>query len=131
MIQHGKPPYIECSSQGDCRFSAFYARPKSLKGRSIEEAYQAMKVFPDGSTGLSWRRAKGRTAINIEDCASAYRQWWREWVDEQNLWPDLLWASGLSDQFGQKGHQCQATVLWDLRNDPHFYPDERSERNSV
>lgn len=116
MIRHGEPPYKECSSRGDRRFSAFCAKPKSLGGKSIEEAYQAMKVFEDGVTGLTWKEAKGRKAVNMDECAKAYAQWWQEWIDEQDLLPVLKEASGLCDRFGQKGHMCQATVLWEIRN---------------
>ena len=116
MIRHGNAPYLECSSRGDKRFSSFYARPESLGGASIEEAYQAMKVLEDGSTGYSWREVKGKRPTNAEDCVVAFAKWWREWVDEQGLLPVLRKASGLSDMFGQSGHQCQATVLWAIRN---------------
>ncbi len=117
MVTRGNPPFLECSSRGDRRFSAFYARPKSLGGRSIEEAYQAMKRFEDGSTGLSWREAKGRRAVNHEECASAYRKWWEEWVAEQELLSVLQSAPGLSDVFGSEGSVCQADVLWSIRNE--------------
>ena len=116
MLRFGTAPYLECSSAGDTRFSAFYARPKSLKGKSIEEAYQAAKVFADGSTGLSWRQAKGRHAVNQEACAALYERLWFEWVREQELLPVLRAATGLSDRFGQEGHVCQAEVLWRIRN---------------
>lgn len=116
MIRHGEPPYLECSSIGDKRFSAFHARLPN--GKSIEELYQAHKVFEDGSTGLSWKEAKGRKAINQESCAWWYSHWWDVYI-EQN--PELLEvlkkASGLSDTFGQEGHVCQATELWRIRND--------------
>jgi|SRR6267378_1229567 len=116
MVKVGNPPYLECSSKGDKRFSAFYARPAVLNGQSIEEAYQAMKVFGDGSTGLKWMEAKGRQAVNQTECAKVYAQWWREWVNEQGLLPVLKAASGLSDIYGQPSHVCQAVVLWDIRN---------------
>lgn len=61
--------------------------------------------------------AKGRRAINQEECAALYRQWWREYVHENNLLPVLKRASGLSDIFGQEGHLCQAIVLWEIRNE--------------
>lgn len=115
MIKFGNAPYLECSSKGDKRFSAFYARPTSLKGKSIEESYQSMKIFEDGSTGLDWRQAKGKKATNANECSKAYTQWWKEWIDEQNLINVLVEAEGLSDMFGQKGHVCQAEVLWNLR----------------
>jgi hypothetical protein len=45
MLRFGHPPYLECSSRGDKRFSAFYAKPSSGNGKSIEELYQASKKF--------------------------------------------------------------------------------------
>lgn len=117
MLKRGNPPYLECSSKGDKRFSAFFARPKSLGGRSIEEAYQAMKVLEDGRTGLSPREAKGKPATNQAECAVAYETWWKEWVLEKGLLPTLQDASGLSDMFGKEGSVCQAEVLWRIRND--------------
>lgn len=115
MIRCGVAPYLECSSRGDKRLSAFYARPRSLSGLSIEQAYQAMKVFEDGSTNLEWLAAKGRQAVNQAECAAAYAAWWREWVDQEQLLPVLQAASGLSDVFGQEGHVCHwRQVLWTI-----------------
>jgi len=76
-----------------------------------------MKVFEDGRTGLGWREAKGKRAVNHEECASAYEQWWREWVAENRLIEVLVKSTGLSDIFGRPGYVCQATVLWKLRNE--------------
>ena len=113
MIRHGDPPYLECSSKGDRRFSAFYAR---VDGLTIEEQYQAAKRFADGSTGLHWRAAKGRHAVNAAECAQRYSQLWDQYMAAH---PELLTAvraaSGLSDRFGQPGHVCQATELWRIR----------------
>lgn len=121
MLRRGQPPYLECSSRGEKRLSAFYARPKGLNGLSIEEAYQAMKVFmlPDGSTetGLSWRAAKGRKPINIIECQAAYRLWWQEYIEENpHLHTLICSASGLSDMFGSESSVCQADILWRIRN---------------
>lgn len=113
MIRHGEPPYLECSSKGDKRFSAFYAR---VNGKSIEETYQAAKVFEDGSTGLTWKEAKGKRAINMEQCKSLYSELWNQYIYEnRHLLKLLKEATGLSDMFGQKGHCCQATELWRIR----------------
>lgn len=73
MAKYGKAPYIECSSKGDKRFSAFYAR---VNGKSIEEQYQSAKVFHDGSTGLHWRKAKGRKPVNNGYVAALYERLW-------------------------------------------------------
>ena len=117
MIRHGKEPFLECSSVGDRRFSAFYARPARRGGRSIEELYQAAKRFEDGRTGLSWREAKGRKAVNQEECDALYAALWDEYIaDNPYLLEILQAASGLSDKFGKPGSRCQATELWRIRN---------------
>jgi len=118
MIRHGVAPFLECSSKGDRRFSAFYA---TLDGRSIEEQYQAAKVFSDGSTGLHWRMAKGRVAVNQEQVADLYSRLWDRYIEENpSLMSVLLEAPGLSDVFGKPGSVCQATELWRIRNE-HLY----------
>src|SRR5271157_4470735 len=118
MIRHGEAPFLECSSKGDKRFSAFYARVEH-NGRtdSIERHYQAAKVFDDGTTGLDWREAKGRPPVNYEYVAALYSRLWDQYINEH---PDLLQvlkgASGLSEIFGQPGRgACQATELWRIR----------------
>lgn len=118
MIQHGKAPYLECSSKGDKRFSAFYAKIKAQGNKSIESLYQAYKIFEDGSTGLSWKEAKGKKATNQEEANQYYDMLWVVYLTENpGLVRILFEASGLSDIFGQKGHCCQATTLWNIRNE--------------
>lgn len=113
MLAYGQAPHLECSSHGDKRFSAFAARIRGRGNRTIEELFQAAKVFEDGSTGLHWRAAKGRRAVNAAECAALYAQLWDEYMAENpDLMPVLLAASGVSDMFGQAGHCCQATELW-------------------
>lgn len=118
MIRHGVAPFLECSSKGDRRFSAFYAMV-DVKGRglrSIEEHYQAFKVFEDGSTGLSWYQAKGRKAVNQEEAAKFYSHLWDEYIRcNPHLLEVLRQASGLSDIFGKPGSACQATELWRIK----------------
>ena len=121
MLRFGKPPYLECSSRGDRRFSAFYARPSIAGGLSIEEAYQAAKVFngPSGEqvTGLSWRVAKGRLCLNQKAVRKYYTYLWRCYIRENPALLSVLHgASGLSDMFGQSDHACQAEELWKIRN---------------
>ena len=117
MIKHGNPPYFECSSKGDRRFSAFSARIKQRGNRSIEELYQASKKFSDGSTNLSWRKAKGRKPTNIDEVRAFYGQLWDEYIEENpHLLAILKGATGLRDLFGQQGHACQATELWRIRD---------------
>lgn len=114
MIKHGVPPFLECSSRGDKRFSAFFA---DVDGIPIEDRYQAFKVFEDGSTGLHWSDAKGRKAINQPEANAYYSALWDAYIAANPELLDVLReASGLSDMFGKKGHCCQATELWRIRN---------------
>lgn len=116
MVRHGEAPYLECSSRGDRRLSAFHARIRSRGGRSIEDLYQAAKVFADGSTGLSWREAKGKQAVNMAEVRVLYSRLWDEYISENPALLDVIRAaSGLSDIFGQTGSACQATELWRIR----------------
>ena len=67
--------------------------------------------------------------MNQAECAHAYMDWWRAYLDEFHLWPILEGASGLSDMFGQVGHVCQAITLWELiqerqiSREPHHQPE--------
>jgi hypothetical protein len=105
MIRHGCAPFLECSTRGERRLSAFGARLIRWGNRSIEDLYQSSKRFEDG------------TSVNQLECNEFYSNLW-DWYIFEN--PDLLilirqWP-GLSDMFGQPGHVCQATELWRIRN---------------
>lgn len=117
MIRHGEAPFLECSSAGDRRFSAFFARIKGRGGKSIEEIYQAAKVFRNGDTGLPIDEAKGFRPVNVKECAELYTRLWDEYmIENPSLLRVLTKASGLSDKFGRPGGVCQATELWRIRN---------------
>ena len=114
MLRYGEAPYLECSSKGDKRFSAFYAQ---VGGTSIEAQYQAAKIFEGGQTGLHWRKAKGKQATNMPDVIDLYDRLWVQYIQENIHLLDILkTSSGLSDIFGTPGRQCQAEVLWRIRN---------------
>lgn len=119
MIRHGEAPYLECSSRGEKRLSAFYAK---VNGKTIEQQYQAAKIFvnADGTniTNLHWKKAKGKTPINHEECHRLYSYLWDQYMKANpNLVKVIRDATGLSDLFGKEGHCCQATELWRIRND--------------
>jgi hypothetical protein len=122
MIQCGIAPFLECSSVGDKRFSAFHARISTFGYRSIEEVYQASKIFEDGSTGLGWREAKAKQRfcpiINREATRMIYTLLWRVYIAENiDLLEVLKQQSGLSDIYGIRGHVCQAWELWRIRKE--------------
>ena len=117
MIKHGSAPYLECSSKGDQRFSAFFARIRSLNNQSIEDLYQGFKIFEGGETRLSWREAKGRVALNQIAATKYYAELWDIYIEENpHLLQVLKDANGLSDIFGQAGSCCQATELWRIKH---------------
>lgn len=115
MIKIGQPPFLECSSKGDKRFSAFYARLKCMDNKSIEEIYQASKIFDDGSTNLTITQCKGKKAINMDYCAKIYSWAWKKYFEEN---PDLLEYAkkfnGFSDIFGKPNCQCQAIEIYNI-----------------
>ncbi len=74
----------ECSSKGDKRFSAFYA--KLDDGRSIEEHYQCdVKGYDVG--GTNWRLGKGRKPIRNVDLWEEYKKLWVKYFE---LNPSLI-----------------------------------------
>jgi hypothetical protein len=121
VVKHGVAPFLECSSRGDKRFSAFYARLRPYGGKCIEEIYQAAKVFDDGETGLTPKLAKEKQktckVVNLSEVRVLYSKLWGMYIDRDPILLEVLVnASGLSDMFGQEGHVCQATELFRIRN---------------
>jgi len=120
-VYHGHPPFLECSSAGDKRFSAFFARIKGRGNKTIEEIYQGAKEFreEDGTTtsGYSIKEAKGLRPSNGPAVRKLYAELWDEYMQENpRLLPILFEATGLADRFGRPGSVCQATELWRIRN---------------
>ena len=113
MVRHGVAPFLECSSKGDKRFSAFYAR---VNGMCIEQHYQSAKIFEDG-VDLEWFERQGLMPRNPEVCRALYGHLWEAYIAAHPELLDVLRAApGLSDMFGKPGHCCQATELWRIRN---------------
>lgn len=77
----------ECSSKGDKRFSALFA--KLLDGRTIEEAYQ-LDVKGYRTITNNWRDAKGKQPLN----GKTQTELWKEYLALWELWsienPDLI-----------------------------------------
>lgn len=117
MITIGERPYLECSTRGDTRFSALCARIHGRGGRTIEDLYQAAKIFPGGVRGLPANQARGLRCCNIEEVRALYSKLWDEYIAENpHLLVVLRDSPGLSDWFGKEGHACQALELWRIRN---------------
>ncbi len=118
MLKFGKAPFLECSSAGDKRFSAFYARLRKYGGKSIEVLYQEAKVFEGGVTRLSWREAKGKTPINIKELTVYYARLWDQYFKENPKLLDVIKKyNGFTDRYGQKGHNCQAKEILRIKKE--------------
>jgi hypothetical protein len=119
VIRRGPPPYLECSSAGERRLSAFYARIRGRGGKSIEEIYQAAKVFRNGDTGLPIDEAKGFRPVNVEEVKALYSQLWDEYIAENPKLLELIlaWPGGFTDKFGRFGSVCQSIEIWRIKQE--------------
>ena len=108
----------ECSSKGDKRFSAFYARLNN--GLSIEHHFQCfIKGYPSIEDG------KGKPPLvdrPIEESYRLYKELWRQYLDSKPwLWIELKnnvekCSNTVSDMFGTSEIN-QARALCDLLNE--------------
>ncbi len=114
---------LECSSQGDTRFSAMYAEVKLFgKTQTIEQWYQFSKRFGDMVPGR-FRDAKGKRPSHIEINGERYAQryltaWYKLlWLLYLDRNPDLVAFASKYDRFTDKFRprnrhaNCQADVI--------------------
>ena len=86
----------ECSSKGDSRFSAFYARLED--GRTIEQIYQCdVKGYDPG--GVNWRLGKGKPPLRTVDLWPEYLGLWRSWAKVHDS--ELADLSNKAELFGR------------------------------
>lgn len=114
---------LECSSAGDKRFSAFYAKI-TLCGvyDSIENHYQLSKRWTDEPAPKTWRDAKGRlpdyfvvgTKVydDVWKIKDFYYALWFRYLDEN---PDLVrflrQYDHFTDRFATRGGVSQADAI--------------------
>lgn len=112
---------LECSSKGDKRYSAFYAKTTVFnKYDSIENHYQLSKRFGN-IVPNTWRDSKGRKPthfningkdIDVKYLSSFYKLLWCKYLDEH---PELVEHAKQFDEFNDmfKGNSinCQANVI--------------------
>lgn len=113
---------LECSSAGDTRFSAYYARVTLFgKTKTIEEWYQLSKRFGK-IRPMSVREAKGKAPTHLIINGKRYSahyltQWykllWLKYLDDH---PELVQYAAQFDEFtdkfrGKRIVNCQADVI--------------------
>lgn len=143
---------LECSSKGDKRFSALYAR--FHHGETIEHVYQHSKRDAKGHFfGPSWRDAKGKNpsflAIGGDLLSGTYRHDWYRLLWEAYFLQDdclLLEEASRYDRFSDRfdgsgtvylpmnfylhGHGCSqaaaiASLVYEYRTGtPYEYPQD-------
>lgn len=114
-VRVGESPFLECSSKGDKRFSAFYARINRFGGRTIEEIYQSAKRFGKDNKALPLWQAKGRRANNMEEVSRLYDKLWLIYLlENRELIDELRKYRGFSDVFGRRNCQCQALTIYKI-----------------
>ncbi|MGG1659496.1 DarT1-associated NADAR antitoxin family protein [Brevibacillus sp. NRS-1366] len=112
---------LECSSKGDKRFSAFYAKVTIFgKFDSIENHYQLSKRFGD-FVPSTWKDAKGKTPTHFEVKGKSfdlkYMSMWYDllWVKYLDVHPELLEYAATFDDFNDifkgKSINCQADSI--------------------
>ena len=113
----------ECSSQGDRRFSAFYAMMPD--GRTIEQHYQCdVKGYDPG--GTNWKLGKGKPGLTLANSWEGYLALWVTWaISHQEDLKDLARLAAqephcgcLSDRFA-KTEINQAHALSVILNQFH------------
>ena len=123
LIHKTIPDYkvLECSSKGDKRFSAFYAKIDVYGDYdSIENHYQLSKRFGNEAPS-SWKDAKGKTPthfhlkgfdVDINLLSQFYKVMWVKYLDEhQELVEYASQFDDFNDMFKGKSTNCQADVV--------------------
>lgn len=113
---------LECSSKGDKRFSAFYAKIKAFgKMDSIENHYQLCKRFGN-FVPKNWKDAKGKVpthiVLNKMELDVSYLQMWYEllWLKYLDSNSNLVSYASQFDDFNdmfksKKSINCQADII--------------------
>lgn len=112
---------LECSSKGDKRFSAFYAKTTVFgKYDSIENHYQSVKCkFDNKKYGVRCKKGEhvdyiiiGNKNLHPRFLTPFYKLLWCKYLDEN---PELVEYAKQFDEFNDmfKGHSinCQADVI--------------------
>lgn len=114
---------LECSSRGDIRFSALYAKVKiGNKYDSIENHYQLAKRFSNGMIPTNWKQCKGKKpthfvigkmTIPLEKSVEFYDNLWYKYLDDNpSLVEVLAQYDDFSDMFNSKNaYVCQADSI--------------------
>lgn len=113
---------LECSSKGDKRFSALYAKV-NIDGKvdTIENHYQLAKRFGNAKAPTHWKQCKGRKPTHIEfrgrrlplGKMTDYYNWlWAMYLEQNpSLVEFLKEFDGFNDCFARPGCNNQAEAI--------------------
>lgn len=105
----------ECSSRGDRRFSAFYAK---VDGKSIEYIYQ---VEIKGYNSISEGKGKPGKLYDLSTQKKLYKDLWRKYLQVNPTYKadllEIIKTHELNDMFATKGALNQADILTEILNE--------------
>ena len=120
-VKRGEP-YYECSSKGDKRFSAIFAKIKSLGNKSIEEIYQ-LDLKGYRNKVKHWKEAKGLPPLNNKTEDELFKEYvslWKLYFKEN---PELLKeisqkaiGKTITDMFGVTSINQARAIAYILNN---------------
>jgi len=120
-VKRGEP-YYECSSRGDKKYSAVFARIKKYNNKSIEEIYQ-LDIKGYRKLTNDWREAKGKPPLvnkTEEELFQDYVKLWEEYFKENpNLLEEIrIKAIGktITDMFGVTPINQARAICYILNN---------------
>lgn len=125
---------LECSSIGDKRFSAFYAKVNFMgKCESIEKLYQEAKRFNGSSYSMEIAKGRIPTSFVVGDeefeivhLSDYYKYLWLLYFQQHEYYLDYINQFDIfTDKFKGNSINCQADVIYELRyKGPLLFSDE-------
>lgn len=115
-MNFGTPPYLECSSKGDKRFSPFYARLRSYQNQTIHHIYNSEKMYESGSTNYAVQNRNNIRPINLFELVPLFKKLWLIYFSENpELVRILLASTGISEVYTPDKYFSTSEVLWSIR----------------
>jgi hypothetical protein len=116
MVRYGTAPFLDCSSNGDRRFSPAHARIRERSNRSIEDIYRSVREYRGRLIGLPVYRAKALVEVHRQEVKELYAKLWDEYIAENpRLLEVLCAAAGIVDPGASPDQPSAAHELWRIR----------------
>lgn len=121
MCSYGPGPFLECSSEGDRRFSAHEVRLQVYGNSTIDEIAHAVRIYQDGSSRKSYEEccyaeALGLEVVNQRQCDTIVERLWTQYFNEHLELHGILKAvGGVSDRVVRPAKTNHVRGIWAAR----------------